>query len=200
MIRNIFFLILIILLKMNEYTFKRCNICFEEEIETDREMILTNCSPCNHGFCHNCLSEWFIQNTNCPICRKEFQLKDIYQFKSNFRLTKKKIYHLKALLLFNEINEIHEEIETINDLIGKSEHYQDSLNITEYTFNHYKNEIDLLEKKIVSKFSSNTWILSNKIVKERITQYLEKYINITKMKSSNIKLGARKFLDSLDIF
>ena len=85
-------------------------------------------------------------------------------------------------------------------MIGKSEHYQDSLNITEYTFNHYKNEIDLLEKKIVSKFSSNTWILSNKIVKERITQYLEKYINITKMNSSNIKLEARKFLDRLDIF
>ena len=66
---------------MNEYIFKRCNICFEEEIETDREMILTNCSPCNHGFCHNCLSEWF--KDNCKAEMEYFHEKNIPVFWGN---------------------------------------------------------------------------------------------------------------------
>lgn len=186
---------------MNDSSFKRCNICFDEHIDAEREMCVTNCS---HSYCLTCITEWFYQNTNCPICRKEFVLNDVYQFKYlNFRITKEKIYDLKALLLFNEINKIQNEMEEIESLLNDlPELPVDKPRLSAFILKQ-KLKREQLENDILSKFSQNTWILSNKIVKERIKIFVEKYIlvnNIILNKKECVKLNARNFLEKLGVF
>ena len=55
---------------------------------------------------------------------------------------------------------------------------------------------------MLSKFSQNTWILSNKIVKGRIKIFVEKYIleNKVDFNKEGIKLNARNFLEKLGVF
>ena len=49
-------------LKNNEI----CSICFDEF--SDKSIIYE--LSCGHYFDSHCISEWFIKNKTCPICRK----------------------------------------------------------------------------------------------------------------------------------
>tara|TARA_Y100000389_G_C17365884_1_gene466272 strand:- start:493 stop:1050 length:558 start_codon:yes stop_codon:yes gene_type:complete len=185
---------------MTDCSFKRCNICFDEDIDAEREMCVTNCS---HSYCLTCITEWFYHNTNCPLCRKEFVLNDVYHFKYfNFIVTKEKIFDLKALLLFNEISNIQNKIDEIDSLLSDlPENPVNKPRLSDFIFK--KNlEKEQLENDMLSKFSQNTWILSNKIVKSRIKLFVEKYIleNKVNFNKDKIKLNARNFLEKLGVF
>ncbi len=49
-----------------------CPICFEP-------LQMPATLKCNHAFCNPCLTKWAIQKTDCPMCRKTFNLKDYHQ-------------------------------------------------------------------------------------------------------------------------
>ena len=50
---------------------KECPICIEEFTENiEKRLVLTDCNHCYH---ENCLREWIIQHSNCPVCRHEFK-------------------------------------------------------------------------------------------------------------------------------
>jgi len=185
---------------MTDCSFKRCNICFDEDIDAEREMCVTNCS---HSYCLTCITEWFYHNTNCPLCRKEFVLNDVYHFKYfNFRMTKEKIFDLKALLLFNEISNIQNKIEEIDSLLSDLPELPVANPKLEKFILGYLSKKEKLENDMLSKFSQNTWILSNKIVKSRIKIFVEKYIleNKVDFNKEGIKLNARNFLEKLGVF
>ena len=61
--------------KKNEYcrhhTKVECPICFEN-IKSDK-LTLT----CNHAFHISCITQWYVQSDNCPVCR-------VSQGKDNF--------------------------------------------------------------------------------------------------------------------
>lgn len=49
---------------------KDCAICFEELSE---EESLKQCKQCKKYFHQECLKAWLIKNTNCPLCRFNFE-------------------------------------------------------------------------------------------------------------------------------
>ena len=48
-----------------EYINNECSICLDRFKKNE----IANRLPCSHIFHHNCLKEWFQQNTSCPLCR-----------------------------------------------------------------------------------------------------------------------------------
>lgn len=53
---------------MNSYKAVRdnvCSICFDEYIDRDVLTVL----PCKHQYHQQCIIEWLLQHTECPLCR-----------------------------------------------------------------------------------------------------------------------------------
>ncbi len=48
----------------------KCTICCE--VFDDPKRI-----DCAHTFCHNCITQWKTKNSNCPICRQTFSIKEL---------------------------------------------------------------------------------------------------------------------------
>lgn len=53
---------------------KQCPLCSKRAHDTDCSICLESPTnpitlPCNHIFCRSCISDWFGQRKNCPICR-----------------------------------------------------------------------------------------------------------------------------------
>lgn len=56
-----------------------CYICINEFKEKDSVIQL----DCSHLFCSKCILKWFQQNSNCPICKKDFKVKKMNKFDEN---------------------------------------------------------------------------------------------------------------------
>ena len=48
-----------------------CPIC----LDSQSDLVLS----CRHSYCFNCFFDWFRDHPNCPVCRQEVRIKDIYQ-------------------------------------------------------------------------------------------------------------------------
>jgi hypothetical protein len=176
---------------MNENILNRCNICFEEEIPNNRKNLLTNC---NHSFCKKCLENWFLHKTNCPVCRHEFELKDIYNFKSNFRFTRKEIYNIKSIVFIKKINLMNQKIEYFNKLIKDNDD-------NELIKVRYAIEINKINNRIIDLLNSNFWfVLGNEMkndLKKHILSYY-KQINL-RMEPDIFTFQGRQLLFKLGI-
>ena len=51
----------------------KCSIC----LSPIYKKIITTC---NHSYCFHCIKNWLEIKKNCPICRKNFQKKDVIKF------------------------------------------------------------------------------------------------------------------------
>ena len=52
-----------------KYGSECCSICLCEYEDGDH-ISITNCSPVNHSFHANCLAEWLMTKSVCPMCNK----------------------------------------------------------------------------------------------------------------------------------
>lgn len=45
-----------------------CPICYED-------VRIPSCiKPCNHMYCHKCITKWLTKSNKCPLCRKKCKL------------------------------------------------------------------------------------------------------------------------------
>lgn len=52
-----------------------CSICLEKY--NKEEKLLQ--APCGHIFHYECICKWFMNNTNCPLCREEFDAEKFFK-------------------------------------------------------------------------------------------------------------------------
>jgi hypothetical protein len=53
-----------------------CGICQDDVTEEERETLLE--LPCKHVYHKDCILPWFEKSNTCPICRSEFEAKEIH--------------------------------------------------------------------------------------------------------------------------
>ena len=51
-----------------------CSICLSKQKQNDVIRKL----PCNHHYHSECIEIWLLQRSNCPICKKEVNISDIF--------------------------------------------------------------------------------------------------------------------------
>ena len=53
-----------------------CCMCYSEKkdiYENAPNTMIAITIKCNHGFCAECVAQWFQKDTKCPLCRMEFK-------------------------------------------------------------------------------------------------------------------------------
>ena len=55
----------------------QCVLCLEKRVDT-------SATRCGHLFCWKCIVEWCSMKSECPICRQNVRLKDIYPIRLSF--------------------------------------------------------------------------------------------------------------------
>ena len=67
-----------------------CAICFEE-----KQLSLTKCG---HIYCKDCVTEWVNKRHNCPTCKKELNMSDVFLIKKEGEKEDKKVDDINPLI------------------------------------------------------------------------------------------------------
>ena len=62
-------------------TMKECQLCFEQY---DHQNHKPSVAKCNHVFCKDCLTKHTHSNTGCPMCRKNYKIRDVQELHLHF--------------------------------------------------------------------------------------------------------------------
>lgn len=54
-----------------EYSIKSCDICLMN-YEVDEEICWSRNRECRHVFHKDCILDWLLQNSSCPVCRRDY--------------------------------------------------------------------------------------------------------------------------------
>ena len=139
-----------------------CSICIEKIENPNNFSILL----CGHYFCKSCIRKYIFKNIEihqCPVCRKEFEIKDIICPKNN----SEKIKSTKINKIFEIIDN---ELECINAINNDNDFDNNfSIMIVSYLDENINNL-----KNIIDKYPKNLIIITN-------------YQNILKYPMNNIK-------------
>ena len=61
--------------RVTEHETRHCRICIED-VEVGTIMMRLDCDG-KHEFCKKCIEEWFKESTTCPLCRHQFDTRNV---------------------------------------------------------------------------------------------------------------------------